>query len=99
MNFTDAVKIAEANQHLIGKIWKEATIDESIIAPTDSSQWEEYGRMYVQTLNAQQSIAPFVNYDVEVFVVFDKHSIRTQNLIVYTSIHNLPNQFNVVLNK
>lgn len=99
MNFTDAVKIAEANQHLIGKIWKEATIDEIIIAPTDSALCSEFERLYIQSLNAQKSIVPFINSDVEVFVVFDKHRIRTQNLIVYTSIHNLPNQFNVVLNK
>lgn len=92
MNFLEAVKIAEANQHLVGKEWKGATIDEIIIAPTETTLRTEFEKLYVQTLDAQQSIAPFVNSDVEVFAVFDKKRIRTQNLFVYTSIHILVEQ-------
>lgn len=95
MRYIDAVKIAEANKHLIGQQWNGAIIDEIIIAPTDSSQWEEYSRMYIQTLNAQQSIVPFMNSDVSVFVVCDKKRIRSQNLFVFSSIYELSKKLNV----
>ena len=89
MDFLDAVKIAEANQHLIGKEWKDATIDDIIIVPTNHNQWADFERLYIQTLNAQKAIVPFINSDVDIFVVFNKGHIRTQNLFRFTSIYKV----------
>lgn len=97
MNYIEAVRIAEANQHLIGKVWNGATIEEIIVAPTDTLLWSEFERFYISSFNAQESIVPFMNTDMEVFVVCDRFRIRTQKLFVYTSIRNLPENFNVVL--
>ena len=96
MNFFKAVKIAEANQHLIGKEWNGATIDEVIIAPTDPLLWAYFKRSYFQSLNAQQSVVPFMNSNVDVYVVCNKKQIRTLNLFVYTPIYNLPENLNVI---
>lgn len=96
MNFIEAVRIAEANQHLIGKVWNGATIEDVIVAPTDTFQWSEFERFYISSLNAQESIVPFMNSDVEVFVVCDRFRIRAQRIFVYTSIRNLLENFNVV---
>ena len=96
MNFFDAVKVADANKHIIGKKWKDATIDEIIIVPTDSSQRVEYEKLYNMTLNAQESIAPFMSEDVEVMVLCNKNLIR-QGLLLWTSIYNLPKDYNVEL--
>lgn len=96
MNFINAVRIADANQHLIGKVWNGATIEDVIVAPTDTLLWSEFERFYISSLNAQESMAPFMNSDVEVFVVCDRFRIRTQRLFVYTSIRDLPESFNVV---
>ncbi|MCR5549849.1 MAG: hypothetical protein K6F40_02775 [Bacteroidales bacterium] len=98
MNFVEAVKIADANQHLIGKVWNGATIEDVVVAPTDTLQWSEFERSYISSLNAQEAIIPFMNSDVEVFVVCDRSRIRTQSLFVYSSIRNLPENFNVVFN-
>lgn len=99
MNFINAVRIAEANQHLIGKVWNGATIEEVIVAPTDTLQWSEFERFYISSLNAQKAIVPFMNSDVGVFVVCDRFRIRTQRLFIYTSISNLPENFNVVFSE
>ena len=95
MKYLDAVRIVEANKHLIGKKWDGATVDEIIVAPTDSEVYAEFEKLYFQTLDAQQSIIPFINTDVEVFIVCDKERMRTQALFVYSSIYELPESFNV----
>lgn len=97
MNFIEAMKVADANQHLIGKSWKGATIEEIIIVPTDPIQSEEFSRMYIQTLDAQQSIVPYMNSDVDVFVVCDKQQIRTQKFLICTSICNFPEKDNAII--
>ena len=96
MNYNEATKIADANKHLIGKKWKGATIDEIIIAPKDSSSWDEFMKLYFSTLDACQAVLPFINEDVDVLVVCDKRRIRTQHFFGYTSIFKLPESFNAI---
>jgi hypothetical protein len=97
MNFSKAKKIVEANQHLIGKQWKGAIIDEIIIAPTDSSLRNIFEKMYLQTLNAQQSIKPFINSDVNVIVVYNKKMIDNNGVMFYGSINDIPEEYDVKL--
>lgn len=97
MNFIDAVRIAAANQHLIGKEWNGTTIEEVIVAPTDTLLWSEFEKLFISSLNAQESIVPFMNSDVDVFVVCDKKRIRSQNLSAISSIYELPQKMNVNL--
>lgn len=96
MNFLDAVKIAQNNKHLIGKKRKGVTIDDIIIVPTNAHSQEKFQQLYVQTLNAQASIEPFKNEDVEVFII-NKGLIRTQGFFLPESIYRLPEEYNVKL--
>ncbi len=95
MNYNDAVKIAKANNHLIGKEWKGATIDEIIIVPTDAELRKEYERLYAQTWNAQAAISRFVNNDVDIIIVLNKSYMRTMGVFCFDSIYNLPENFGV----
>ncbi len=97
MNFSEAKKIVDANQHLIGKQWKGAIIDEIIIAPTDFSLRDLFNRIYLQTLNAQQSIKPFINSDVDVVVICNKKAIDDKGIMFHGSIYDIPEEFGVKL--
>ncbi len=96
MNFLDAVKIAQNNKHLIGKELKGITIDDIIIVPTNAHSQEKFQQLYVQTLNAQASIEPFKNEDVEVYII-NKGLIRTQGFFLPESIYRFPEEYNVKL--
>ena len=97
MKFIDALKIAKANEHLIGTTMKGSSIDEIIIMPTDKKESEEVQVLFGQTLNPQQSIAPFMGSDVEVYALFDKRRIRTENLFLVTNLQSLPKELNAIL--
>ena len=97
MNYNDAVKIAKANSHLIGKEWKGATIDEIIIVPTDAEQRTKFERLYAQTWDAQSAIEQFTNNDVDLAIVCNKSYMRTKGVFGFTSIHNLPEKYEVKL--
>lgn len=97
MNYYEAVKIAKANQHLIGKRWQGTTIDEIIIVPTDTRQREEFERIYVQTWNAQAAITRFINNDVDLVIVCNKSLMRTMGVFCFDSIHNLTEEYEVKL--
>lgn len=89
MDFLDAVKLAGKNGHLIGKTYKGSRIDEIIVYPTDSNEFSEFGRQYILLNSAQKAIALFMNSDVRVGIVADKHRIRTQSVFFTTDISNL----------
>ena len=96
MEFFKAVKIAQANKHLIGKKLKDKTIDEIIIMPTNANSQNEFLKRYIQTLNAQESIVPFMNDDV-VVCVSCKELIRMPIAFIPTPIYNLPQDYGVVI--
>ena len=97
MKYSDALKMAHANKHLIGKVWNNAVVDEILIAPTNSKERSVFEKRYVQTLDAQESIIPFVNSDVEVVLICNKDMIRTTGLFTYISIEALPKSLNVIM--
>ena len=96
MDFFNAVKLAEANEHLVGKVVKGATIDEIIIMPTDEEEQKAYWQYFVQYLDAQRAIVPFMTSDVEVFALFDKGSIRSKSLSISCNIVNLPKEIGAI---
>jgi hypothetical protein len=96
MDFYDAVKLAKANEHLVGKIVKGATIDEIIIMPTDEEEQKAYSMSFAQNLHAQRAIIPFMASDVEVFALFNKRMMRSENYFVTCNIVNLPKETGVI---
>ena len=95
MDFFKAVRIAQVNKHLIGQKRKGETIDDIIIVPTNAKSRSKFDDLYKQTLNAQISIAHFMNEDVEVLIVCNKRLIP-QGFMGFESIYNLPDEYEVV---
>lgn len=89
MKFFDAVQLADSKKHLVGKTIKGTTLDEIIIVPTSTSEFDAFKLLYVQTLDAQQSIIPFMNSDVDVVGVCDKSKIHKMGLFNYIRISEI----------
>jgi hypothetical protein len=64
--------------------------------PTNANSQNEFLKRYIQTLDAQQSIVPFMNDDVVVCVLC-KELIRMPVAFIPTPIYNLPQDYGVVL--
>ncbi len=96
MDFFNAIKLAEANEHLVGKEVNGNVIDEIIIMPTDEREQEHYKQYFVQYMDAQRAIAPFMTSDVDVYALFQKNSIRSTGFIAVWRIDNLPEEIGVV---
>lgn len=87
MEFLEAVKLARKKSNLIGtSTAKGGTIDDIIIVPTDPHERENFIRNYLTSFDAQQSIIPYINSDVQVLAVIDKERICKQNVFIYTTI-------------
>lgn len=97
MNFLNAVRLAEANMHLIGKMVNRDIIEDIIIMPTDEREQEEYKQYYAQYLDAQRAIEPFMVTDVNVFALFKKSLIRSTGFFVVCSIYDLPKEIKPVI--
>ena len=97
MDFFKAVKLAKANEHLVGKAVKGAIVDEIIIMPTNEEERKAYWQYFTQYLDAQRAIVPFMTSDVEVFALFNKRLIRSENLPVTCNIVNLPAEIGAII--
>jgi hypothetical protein len=92
MTYNEALEVVNNNQNIIGKRIKGARIDEILIHPLNSKQWEEFSKSYVQSLNAQNSLLPYLGSDLGVSVVLDKQKIRSHSIFFYTSIDRALNE-------
>lgn len=97
MDFFKAVKLAKANEHLVGKAVKGAIVDEIIIMPTNEEERKAYWQYFTQYLDAQRAIVPFMTSDVEVFALFNKRLIRSENLPVTCNVVNLPAEIGAII--
>ena len=92
MTFKEALELANNNKNIIGKKINGATIDEIIIHPINGKQLEEFSKSYVQCLNSQKAVLPYMDSDLGVSVVLDKHRISTQSVFFHTSIERAINE-------
>ena len=98
MNFYEAVKLAKANEHLIGKEYQTGIIDEIIIVPTNEIEFDEYKRIYKRTHDAQKAIVPFMESDVEVRLLINKKLIGVYPpLFLHIRLHDLPPEYGAKL--
>lgn len=87
MKFYEALVVANQKEELIGKLKiKGATLDEVIIAPSNAIDYQHFINSYFNTLDAQKSIAPYIESDVKVLGVFDKIRIRQANVFLISEI-------------
>lgn len=97
MDFFSAVKLAKANEHLVGKVVNKDMIEEIVIMPTDEKQQESYKQLFAQYMDAQRAIAPFMASNVEVYALFNKRMIRGGGFFVVCNVVNLPDEIGAVI--
>lgn len=97
MNFLDAEKLREMNSHLIGKSTSGGRIDEVIIYPTNPIIHELFFQEYITTQDPQNSIAEFINFDVQVGVVIDKFLIEENGVFHYSELSSLEKELGAIL--
>lgn len=89
MNFKDASELRDRNNHLIGQKYRGGTIEELIIRPTNEKEFDAFSKLYLRTLNAENSIQPYLNSDLTVDAVCDRAKIRNNNIFFRTELENL----------
>ncbi len=97
MKFLDAVKLAEMNSHLIGKSNDGERIDEIIIYPTDPNLCHEFKKRYILTMNPQEAIVEFINFDVQVGIVTNKFLIEENGVFQYSDLSSLEAELGAIL--
>lgn len=96
MTFEEALKVVDDNKQLIGKRYCGAVIDEFLIVPTNPEQYKNYYNLYIQTLNAQASVVPFINCDLDILVVCDKKRITQEGTFMSLTLSNLLSRSNEI---
>jgi len=97
MDFQKAIEIKEKNQHLLGmESPKGGTIDEIILVPTNGVYANQFQINYIQCLDGDLAIAPFIGQDVNILVVVDKYRINTESIFLFTDLLNLPEEYNII---
>ena len=87
MNFNEALEDVNQKKELVGKLQQNgAILDELIIAPSNSEDYRHFIKTYIDTLNAQQAIIPYIQSDVIVLGVFDKKRIYQDNALIISEI-------------
>lgn len=89
MNLIEATELKNKNKHLIGQQYKGGTIDEIIIRPNNDKELEFFMKSYLRTMNAEKSLQPFLNSDLQVFVVFNIAEMKKSSVIWMTEIESL----------
>jgi len=89
MNYKEATELKNKNEHLIGQKYRGSIIEEIIIRPSNEKEYDFFVKSYLRTLNANSSIAPFLESDLTVNVICDKAKIKTHNLFLITEIEKL----------
>ncbi|MDD2304060.1 MAG: hypothetical protein PHP53_05155 [Prolixibacteraceae bacterium] len=97
MKFLDAVKLAEMNTHLIGKLTSGGRIDEIIIYPTDPIKYQEFVQEYKATLDPQYSIVEFINCDLQVGLVIDKFLIEENDILYFSELSFFETELGAIL--
>lgn len=95
MRYEQACQIVNNNLHLLGQAYLGQTIDELIIAPANQQHFQEFELVYVRNLDAQLAIRPFINEDVEVYVIVGRNLIRQAYVLPIIALQELPREFNV----
>ena len=87
MKFFEALTVVNQKVHLIGKLRQNgAILDEIIIAPSQGEEYDNFIQTYIDSLDAQKSIAPYIQSDVVVLGVFDKSRITHENTLIISEI-------------
>lgn len=97
MKFSEALRLAEKNAHLVGRNESGGVIDEIIIYPTDPVLNNDFKSEYIATGDAQKSAYMFRDCDVRVGVVVNKFLIEENSIFIWRDISKLDNDLGAIL--
>jgi hypothetical protein len=95
MDYQSAKEIVQKNNHLIGKTIIGGKIDELIIYPTNESSYDDFFKSYIRTQNAEASVQPYTNEDVEIYAIIDKSRINANGIIAHSSLKKISKEHTV----
>ena len=83
MEYSDAIKLKNSKQSLIGLVDDYGfVVDDIIIVPTSDPSKNAFFKIYRVDFDAEQSILPFKEEDVEVWAVNTKY-VNDSNILFY----------------
>ena len=86
MKYQEAQEVIKKHSHLIEKINEKGfVINELIMVPQDEEKRNRYIQSYIQTNDANISIAPYINEELLVWAIDTKH-LRESNVLFYQEI-------------
>lgn len=86
MRFEQAKKLQQEKQSLIGTIDEKGfRIDGFIIVPSNNDSQVSFFQAYMFSNNAEASILPFVNEEVELWAIDTKH-LKEAGVLFYDKI-------------
>jgi len=97
MTYKEAKKLKTENSHIIGLKYNEEVIEEIIIHPTSFSEFQEFLKIYSDTMDAEESILDFTEKDLVVSVVFNKEESLESGIFFQTPLLSLKDE-NLKLN-
>ena len=92
MLYKEALRLVEKNQHLIGRKYKGAIIDDIIVFPQKESSMNFFFELYSQTLNYEESISSFMDeQEFYVAVICEKDKLHKMGYFAPVSIDLIEN--------
>ncbi|MCB0633832.1 MAG: hypothetical protein KDD15_29075 [Lewinella sp.] len=75
MDYENAKRFKEDFEYLVGDEYKGAIIEELIVVPAHGTDFNEFVKIFLRTEDPHVAIIPFLNRELTVEVLLDKHKI------------------------
>ena len=86
MDYNEALVVKGKNLNLIGSTNNQGfAISQLIIIPSDPNSQKEFMRLFLQSMNSDSAIQPFIKEDLEVWAI-DLEHLRNANILFYERI-------------
>lgn len=85
MIYDEALRLKEANMHLLGQNFQDMCIEDIIIYPVGETM-QLFLKNYIQDNDAEVALLPFISQDLSVAIVCDLYRVRTQRMLPWTDI-------------
>lgn len=86
MDYNEALVVKGKNLNLIGSTNDRGfVISQLIIVPSDSNSRKEFMKLFLQSMDSELAIQPFVKENLEVWAI-DLEHLRNANILFYERI-------------
>lgn len=86
MDYNEALVVKGKNLNLIGSTNDRGfVISQLIIVPSDSNSRKEFMKLFLQSMDSELAIQPFIKENLEVWAI-DLEHLRNANILFYERI-------------